>query len=130
VAPAGEDRRTCDETGPEIQIVEAMRHLLVANRAAREAMLMCDELLEGGIERIIAGERIADVVRSTPAGSQRQATQDSLERVNLARQDLRLRVIAACLDQGMLPGQIAEAWGVSRQRIDHYVQRIKRASRI
>ena len=49
-----------------------------------------------------------------------------LDRLMAARHAFRLHVIAACIDGGMTPRQIAEEWGMSRQRVDQFVQKAKR----
>ena len=112
----------------EARIVEAIRDLLDCNRSAPHVLLESDKLLEGAIEQLLAGQRVVDILHASPVSSQRRATQETLDRVNSARRNLRNKVIEVCLEEGMLPGQIAEVWGVSRQRIDQHVQVIKRSS--
>ncbi len=47
--------------------------------------------------------------------------------MNTGRHQLRLTVIAACIEAGMTPREIAEQWDISRQRVDQFVQKLKRA---
>ena len=110
----------------DAQIIEAIEKLIEANRAARQVMLSGEQILQQGIERLRAGERISDTVGSESPGDQRQATQDAYHRIDEARHDLRLLLIQRCLDEGMRAWEIAQAWGMSRQRIDRYIQEIKK----
>lgn len=130
--PDHDGSTTCGlhEADDRIRIIEGIRELLEANHAAREALLEGDRVLSGAIDKLLAGQRVVDVLRSTPVDSQRRATQGALDRMNVARHELRLEVIEICLDEAMLPGQIAAIWGVSRQRIDRYVQEIRRRPRV
>jgi DNA invertase Pin-like site-specific DNA recombinase len=115
-------------TESEERIIEAIQELIDANREARRVMLSGEQILERGIERIRAGEKITETLGYTPAGLQRQSTQDANRRIDDARHHVRLLLIAQCLDEGMRPWEIANAWGMSRQRVDRYIQEIKRAS--
>lgn len=115
-----------DQDGPN---VDALQDLTDANRVAREVMVEAEELLSRGIEQIRAGVKVTDAVRTEPVSSQRLSTREAMERVEVARNELRLLVIAECVKEGMVPREVAELWGMSRQRADQYVQQIRRASR-
>jgi hypothetical protein len=115
-------------TSPEEEIILAIQELIEANREARRVMLAGERILARGIERIRAGERVTETLGHTPAGPQRQATQDANHRIEAARHRVRLLLIGQCLHEGMRPWEIADAWGMSRQRVDRYIQEIKRAS--
>ena len=110
------------------RIIEAMEDLIEANRAARQVMCAGEMVLQQGIERLRAGEKLSETLADRPAGSQRQATQEANERIVDARHNLRLLLIGRCLEEGMRPWAIADAWGMSRQRVDRYIQEIKRDS--
>jgi hypothetical protein len=118
----------CALTESDVRIVEAIQELIDANRIAREVMLAGERVLERGIEMIRAGEKVTETLSYTPAGQQRQATQHSSLRIAEARHHLRLLLIGQCLDEGMRPWEIARAWGMSRQRVDRYIQEIKRGA--
>ncbi len=104
-----------------------MRDLIEANRAAREALRVNEEILDRSIERHLAGEGIAEVFLTSPSGEQRQVTQDAFDFVASTRHAYRLRIIAALMEHGMPMWEIATVWGFSRQRVDRYVQEIKRS---
>ena len=108
------------------RIIEAIEDLIEANRAAREVMRSGEEILQQGIERLRAGQKIREALADVSAGSQRQATQEANERIADARHTVRLVLIGRCLDEGMRTWDIADAWGMSRQRVDRYVQEMKR----
>ena len=113
-------------TESDLRIIEAIQELIDANRAARDVMAAGERVLERGIERLRAGESVSETLGYTPAGLQRQATQNANLRIAEARHELRLLLIGQCLDEGMRPFEIARAWGMSRQRVDRYIQEIKR----
>ena len=110
------------------RIIESVEDLIEANRAARQVMRAGEEILRQGIERLRAGQKISETLADVSAGSQRQATQEANERIADARHTLRVVLIGRCLDEGMRPWEIADAWGMSRQRVDRYIQEIKRGS--
>ncbi len=107
------------------RIIEAIEDLIAANRAARRVMRTGEDVLTRGIERLRAGEKISETLAHTPAGVQREATQEANHRIAVARHELRVLLIGRCLDEGMRPWEIARAWGMSRQRIDRYIQELK-----
>ena len=110
------------------RIIEVIEDLIEANRAAREVMRTGEMILQQGIERLRAGEKISETLTDMAAGSQRQATQEANERITITRHNLRLLLIERCLEEGMRPWAIGDAWGMSRQRVDRYIQEIKRGS--
>jgi hypothetical protein len=108
--------------------VEALRGLRDAARSAQAAMVETERLATVGIERLEAGMRVADLIRASTASEDRQTVQGALDEVVEARHRFRLAAIAACMADGMAPREIAEAWGISRQRVDQFVQENRRAS--
>jgi hypothetical protein len=110
------------------QIVEAVQGLLDATRGARAALDATEDVLVHGLEVLDTGAELVDVIHSLPVRAQRQSTQDAVEQVNLARHRLRVLLFAACVDAGMTPRDIAEEWGVSRQRVDQFVQEFRKTS--
>jgi Trp operon repressor len=108
------------------RVIDAANELLEANRAAREVMEHAETVLVGGIERLKAGESITNALRALPTSDQRQSTQEAMERLTVARHQVRLLVIAACLKEDMTPREIADQWGISRQRADRFVQEIRK----
>ncbi|MGA2835122.1 MAG: helix-turn-helix domain-containing protein [Acidimicrobiales bacterium] len=113
-------------TESEARIVEAMRTLIEANREVRDVLVAAERALEHGIESIEAGTKITDTLRTSSAAPQRRATQEAFERAIAARHELRLRVISVCRDEGIRPWEIAKWWGISRQRVDRYIQELKK----
>jgi hypothetical protein len=110
------------------RIIEAIQELIEANRAARQVMVEGERILVEGIERLRAGEKISETLGHQPPGDQRQSTQDAYRRIDEARHQLRLLLIQRCLEEGMRAWEIAHAWGMSRQRIDRYIQEIKKGA--
>ncbi len=58
-----------------------------------------------------------DAIKAIPLSSRREATQGAFKRMVEARHELRLQAIGVCSDEGMSMREIAEIWGVSRQRV-------------
>jgi hypothetical protein len=108
------------------RVIDAANELMEANRAARRVMEHAESVLIDGIERLHAGESITNALRALPTSDQRQSTQSAMERVTEARHQVRLLVMAACLQEGMTPREIADQWGISRQRADRFVQEIRK----
>ena len=112
-------------TEAEIQIIDAARELIDANVRARDELDAANQFLQRGIDHLESGGSIIEALTALPVSSRRQATQDAFKRVVEARHLLRLRAISVCIDEGMRPSQIGETWGISRQRVDHYIQELK-----
>jgi hypothetical protein len=113
-------------TSGQERTIEVIQELIDANRGVCSAMEQANAILEQGKERVAAGEHLADIVRVLPASTQRHITQDAFDRSTAARHRLRLLVMEACMADGLNPREIAEIWGISRQRADRFVQEIKR----
>ena len=107
-------------------LLDGMQRLLEAYGAARQVILETEQLLEVGIDLIRGGGSVVDQLREHPAGDRRQAIQDALAAVDAARHEHRLRLVRSCLEEGMRPAEIASGLGISRQRVDVYVQELKR----
>ena len=112
--------------GTTDQLIEVMEALVAAQQDARATLATNEELLRQGIDALRSGADVQEALAATPAGAQRQVTQEVLDRLMAARHTFRLHVIAACVECGMTPRQIAEEWGMSRQRVDQFVQEAKR----
>ena len=109
------------------QIVEVMRELVEAQREARATLVANEELLLQGIAALEAGGDVVATLHASPANAQRRSTQAVLDRIMHARHQFRLHLIGVCRDAGMTPREIAEEWGISRQRVDQFVQEYKRS---
>jgi hypothetical protein len=107
--------------------IAAMQDLVDASRRARQVLAGMDDVLEDGIRRLRAGTPVPLVMRGMPASTQRQDVQDAIDRINTSRHRFRLHAIAACVDDGMTPREIADVWGISRQRIDQFIQEYRRS---
>ena len=108
------------------RIIDAMHSLIEANRHVRAVLTDAEEILHAGIAHLESGVDVMTALRMAPTSAQRHSTQEALEQARAARHELRLQVMAVCFDDGMTPREIAEQWGISRQRADRMVQEIKR----
>ncbi len=108
------------------RIIEVMQELIDAHRLARDTLGANEEVLVAGLEAIRSGAGVVETLEAAPANAQRRATQEMLERLVAARHQFRLYLIGACIDAGMSPREIAADWGISRQRVDQFVQEFKR----
>ncbi len=127
--PDGGTRRRVDSVDDiTVRVIGVLEELLEATRAAGRALAVNEELIAQAIGTLRTGGQVADILHTEPVGEQRLTTQAALDRVNAARHQLRLSVIDACIQAGMTPRQIAEEWDMSRQRVDQFVQELKKAS--
>jgi len=91
-------------------------------------MIETERLATLGIERLEAGLDVADLIRQSTASQDRQTVQDAIDGIVDARHRFRLAAITACVDDGMAPREIAEAWGISRQRVDQFIQEARKGA--
>jgi DNA-directed RNA polymerase specialized sigma24 family protein len=113
-------------TDDAARIVQAVGELIDANTRAIAQMEATNSVLRCGIDHLEDGAGVLEALRVLPVAARRLATQDAFQRVVTARHRLRLRAIVACADAGMSPLQIAEIWGVSRQRVAQYLTEAKK----
>jgi predicted transcriptional regulator len=113
-------------TVPGEQITEAVQELLDANRGTRSALEASEGVLVQGLELLGSGRDLVTILRSIPVGAYRQTTQVNSDRMAAARHRLRVLVIAACVDAGLTPREIADEWGMSRQRVDQFLQEYRK----
>ncbi len=105
-----------------------MRELIEAHARGREAMDRADALLRFGIEQLESGADVMGTLARAPRASEREATQEAFKRIIDGRHTLRLEILSVCLDLGMKPGEIAEVWGISRQRVTKYIRELEAES--
>ena len=113
-------------TDEEARIVDAIHALIEANDRAREQIDATNALLRCGIDQLQAGTGVIEALKVLPVASRRQSTQDAFQLVVTMRHRLRLQAIGACTTAGMSPAQIAEIWGVSRQRVAQCVAELQK----
>ena len=107
-------------------LIEAIQGVAVASRDARRVLEGVEDLLESAIDRLRDGGAVVDLVKETRFSSERELVQEALERLNSARHRFRLRVVGECIEAGMTPREVAEWWGISRQRVDQFIQEYRR----
>lgn len=110
------------------QTLEALRGLQDAARSVQRAMAETERLAGVGIAQLESGVSVAGLIRASTATEDRQTVQGAIDEVVAARHRFRLVAIAACMEGGMTPREIAEAWGISRQRVDQFVQESRRTA--
>jgi DNA-binding CsgD family transcriptional regulator len=115
-------------TQGEAEIVDAIYELIEANNRARDQIDATNALLHCGIDQLVDGGGVIESLKSLPVAARRRSTQDAFQRVVKARHGLRLRAIAACAAEGMSSGEIAEIWGVSRQRVGQYISKLQKTT--
>jgi Trp operon repressor len=107
------------------ELAAAMRELLDAHEGGRREMDRADRLLRVGIGRLESGKDFEATIAGLPTVDERQAMEDAFKRIIDARHELRLQILAVCLDKGLRPREIGERWGVSRQRVAKYKAELK-----
>jgi Homeodomain-like domain len=108
------------------QIVEAVQAVVDASRHARKVFEGVEDLLNSAIDRLRDDGSVVDLVKESNISTERALVQDALEELNGARHRFRLRVVGACIEAGMTPREVADWWGISRQRVDQFIQEYRR----
>jgi hypothetical protein len=108
------------------RIIEAIQGVTEASRHARTVFEGVEDLLDSAVARLREGGAVVDLVKETRISAERELVQEALERLNVARHRFRLRVVGACIEAGMTPREVAEWWGISRQRVDQFIQEYRR----
>ena len=111
-------------------IVVAIHELMDANSAAQEALAEGNTVLQCGLDFLRSGGGVTEALQTLPISLRREATQGALKRSVDARHELRLLAIAVCVDEGMPTADIAELWGMSRQRVGQCVRELKRRNEV
>jgi hypothetical protein len=106
--------------------VEVIQDVVDASRHARKVFEGVEDLLNSAIDRLRDGESVVDLVKESRISTERALVQEALEQLNSARHRFRLRVVGACIEAGMMPREVAEWWGISRQRVDQFIQEYRR----
>jgi hypothetical protein len=78
------------------------------------------------VELVESGRPFTDGLRSFPVARRREATQTGIENLIRARHEFRLAFMERSIEDGLGPRELGEIWGVSRQRIDQYLQELKK----
>jgi hypothetical protein len=108
------------------EVVSALRRLVDANEDACRALTRANSYLIESIGRIEAGEDVQATLLPSMADPLRADTKAAIEDIVSARHVLRLQVVAACTAAGTPPREIAKHWNVSRQRVDQFIQELRR----
>ncbi len=108
------------------RLIEAMQDVADASRHARKVFEGVEVLLESAIVGLRDGGAVAALVQESRISTERELVQEALERLNTARHRFRLRVVGACIESGMTPREVADWWGISRQRVDQFIQEYRR----
>jgi hypothetical protein len=116
--------RPVEETSD--RLIEAIQGVADACRHARQVFEGVEGLLDSAAGRLRGGGAIVDLVKETRISTERELVQEALEQLNTARHRFRLRVVGACIESGMTPREVAEWWGISRQRVDQFIQEYRR----
>ena len=108
------------------RIAETIRELIEASREAREALALGERTLNRSLHQLEQGSRITDILRASPARTQRELTSQTLSRHASLRHRLRLITIRECDKEGMVAREVSEIWGFSRQRASQFIVEARR----
>ena len=108
------------------RLIEAIQGVTDASRHARKVFEGVEGLLDSAVERLRNGGAVVDLVKESRISTERELVQEALEGLNTARHRFRLRTVGACIEAGMTPREVAEWWGISRQRVDQFIQEYRR----
>jgi len=103
-------------------VEEGIRQLIDAIDVVRQTMRSNQLMLKRALKELEKGSDIASTLRSTRAADVREAANVALQALEAARHHSRLTVFAAGLEEGMTIGELARAWGFSRQLASRYAK--------
>jgi hypothetical protein len=113
-------------THSDEDIGAALREVIRCSEVARRELEATEDALRHALAYVEEGGSVTAGLRSFPVATRREATQSGIEQMVKSRHDLRLAVIALATADGIGPRELSEIWGVSRQRIDQYLQELKK----
>ena len=103
------------------KLIDAMDDLIRSINASKRVLKRASKALG-------EGSGIATTLAATRAGETRAGTNDALQVLESARHNSRLSIFAAGLDEGMTIGDLARAWGFSRQLASRYAKEARAKS--
>ena len=97
------------------KLIEAMDSVIHALQASKRVLKRASKALS-------EGAAIATTLEASGAAETRAGANDVLQALESARHQSRLSIFAAGLDEGMTIGDLARAWGFSRQLASRYAK--------
>lgn len=99
--------------------------VIAANQDARRAMKESERILNRALGKLRETQSVPDTLLGMPPVSERPNVRESLKHYEEARHELRLAVIAKCLDDGMSIGEVSRRYGFSRQLASRYAKEVR-----
>jgi ABC-type transporter Mla subunit MlaD len=90
-----------------------------------EALHANKRVLKKALRELNDGSDIATTLAATHAAETRQGANEVLQVLESTRHQSRLSVFDAGLDEGMTIGELARAWGFSRQLAAKYAREVR-----
>jgi hypothetical protein len=109
-------------TADHDKVVADVESLIVAVDAAVRHLQADKRLLKRALRMLSDGSDSATTMTATRAADVRQGANEVVGALATARHPSRLSVVAAGLDEGMTIGELARAWGSSRQLASRYAR--------
>jgi hypothetical protein len=104
------------------KVIADVETLIAAIDAAVQQLQKDKRALRRAIRMLSEGSGVAETLATTRASDVRQSANEVLDSLETARHHSRLSVFAAGLDEGMTIGELARAWGFSRQLASRYAK--------
>jgi hypothetical protein len=97
------------------EIARDIQQLIVAGQELRDLIRESRKGLQKGLELLDRGVGLDEAMRTLNAAERRLLMTDHIAEFEERRHQLRLSITVAALEEGMSIGDIARAFGVSRQ---------------
>ena len=106
-------------------VASRIQAVIDANQEARRAMRASEVVLKRALRSLERTGSVPETLKGMPAVVDRPSVKEPLEKYVESRHELRLAVIARCLDEGMSIGEVGRQYGFSRQLASRYAKEVR-----
>jgi non-canonical (house-cleaning) NTP pyrophosphatase len=106
----------------ESDAVQSVENLIHALADARAALRAAETALRRALKKVEGGADVATAIVAAQPSETRNTINEALTAVEHSRHEARRMAFAVALDQGMSIGELARAWGFSRQLAARYAK--------
>ena len=97
------------------ELARQIEAVITINQETRQSMRDSELVLKRALRVLVKTQSAQQALLGMPPVNERPNLRVSMKRFEEARHELRLAVIAQCLDEGMSIGEVSRQYGFSRQ---------------
>jgi hypothetical protein len=116
---------TIKRSATEQEALATQKRLIEALAELRSVLRVTEASLKRALKSYETSTQLRDALESVHPSDSRDEVNHALEAVEKARHDARRAAFALGLEQGMTIGELARAWGFSRQLASRYAKEAK-----